>query len=98
MITVMEQPMAAKRGRPMKSDGSGDVNSRQVRLPNDLADKIGWIVRIRKHTESGFTVAQLIEPMIRPGVNLQYAKIESQVEKIKKTEREASMKSQPDKA
>ncbi len=93
MNAVMERPMARKPGRPAKDDGSGDANSRPIRVSNELADKIAWIVRIKKRTDPGFTVAQLIEPLIRGSVNAQYAMIEPQVKRIKSAEQEASDRS-----
>lgn len=83
MVTVGASLMGTKRGRP-----KGDGEKRAVKLHGDLVDKIAWIVRLRK--QDGFTAADLCDPLLRPSVDAEYAKIEAQVEKIKREEKKGA--------
>lgn len=89
MLPTLVKPMAKGRGRPAKPESEG---TRMVRLQTDLADMIGWIVRITKKTDSGFTAAELVDPLLRPQILARYKLIEADVEKIKKAEASASEK------
>lgn len=64
-----------------------------VRVKDDLADMIGWIVRIAKKKDPNYTASQLVDPLLRPQIKARYKLIESDVEKIKKSEDSASAKS-----
>lgn len=77
----------AKMGRPPKEDGSGDGKARMVRLQNDIADMISWIVKLE-----GGTAAQLLDPLIRGPIKARYKRIEPQVKKIKQAQEEAKPK------
>lgn len=79
--------MPPKRGRPPKEDGSGDAGTRMVRLYNDVADMIGWIVELE-----GGTAAQLLDPLIRGPIIARFERIKPQVQKIKKARDEAKPK------
>lgn len=91
MTTVTAQPMANPRGpgRPPAPEGE---ETRMVRLPSDLADMIGWIVKIRKKKDSSYTAAKLCGPLLRPGITSRYKQIEKDVESIKRLEDSASEK------
>jgi hypothetical protein len=91
MPTALVQKMARKRGRPAKPETEG---TRMVRVPTDIADMIGWIVRIKKKSDAGYTASELVGPMLRPGVTARYKLIESEVEKIKRAEDSASSKAE----
>lgn len=82
--------MPPKRGRPSKEDSSGDAGTRMVRLYNDVADMVGWIVELE-----GGTAAQLLDPLIRAAILARYKRIEPQVIKIKKAREEAKRKPTP---
>ncbi len=74
----------SSRGRPPKENGSGDTKAKMVRLSNDLAGMISWIVKLE-----GGTASQLLDPLIRGPIQARYAKIKPQVEKIKRAQEEA---------
>jgi hypothetical protein len=63
-----------------------------VRLHGDLADMIGWIVRIAKKKDANYTAAQLIDPLLRPQIEARFKLIEKDVESIKRSEASASAK------
>lgn len=73
--------MANKGGRPRESDG--DQGTRQVRVFEDLADKLGWLTRI-----NGGNAAQILDPLIRPSIESAFKMIEADVERIKRAEEE----------
>lgn len=83
MVATAGAPMG-KLGRPTKDDGSGDGKARMVRLQNDMADMISWIVKLE-----GGTAAQLLDPLIRGPIKARYKRIEPQVKKIKQAQEEA---------
>ena len=88
MTQTLAEPMSKqKRGRP-----KGDGDTRMVRLNSDLADMIGWIVRIAKKKDATFSAAQLCDPLLRPQIVARYKGIESEVERIKRAEDAASAK------
>ena len=82
-------PKAGGRGgRPLSGDEHG---TRQIRVFEDIADKIAWIVRVR-----GGSAAQLLDPLIRPEIESLYHLYEDAIKRImaaedalRKTEEEA---------
>jgi hypothetical protein len=78
-----------KAGRPHNQEGSGDKYTKMVRLPTDLAEKLGWLVRLSKEKK---TAAQIVDPMIRPQIEARYEKIRAEVEDIKRSEHKAKNK------
>lgn len=84
MFTTHRMHMPPKRGRPMKPEGSGDETTKMVRLANDVAEMIGWIVKV-----DGGTAAQLLDPLIRAPIQARYRQIQPQVERIKQALAEA---------
>lgn len=81
MLLLQRKQMARGRGRPKNPD---DLASRQVRVSADLAEMIGWIVRIQ-----GGTVAQLVDPLIRPQISARYAALRPAIEAIEAAEAKA---------
>lgn len=81
MLLIQRTPMARGRGRPKNPD---DLASRQVRVAADLAEMIGWIVRIQ-----GGTVAQLVDPLLRPQIAARYAALRPAIEAIQAAEARA---------
>lgn len=77
---VPGRAMGKTRGRPKLDDG----DTRMVRAYADVADMIGWIVRVE-----GGTVAGLIDPLIRAPILARYAKIEHLVRQIQAAEQAA---------
>lgn len=65
------------RGRPRKDDG--EATTRQIRVFEDLADKIGWIIEIE-----GGSVANLVDPLLRNAIETRYEGISAAVEAIKR--------------
>lgn len=55
-----------------------------VRLYSDVADMIGWIVKVE-----GGSAAQVVDPLIRPQIVSRYERIKPLVERIKKSQEEA---------
>jgi hypothetical protein len=85
MLTLQRPTMAStQRGRPPKDEDEG---TRMVRLYTDLADMIGWIVKLSG--KKGYTAAQLVDPLLRPQIVARYDQIKPQVDKIKKAQAEA---------
>lgn len=80
-----------QRGRPVKEDGSGDANTRMVRLKNDLADMIAWLVELEQSPDSA-TASQLCDPYLRGPITARYKQIEPEVEKIKQARATAASK------
>lgn len=82
-MLTLERPMGKqpKRGRPAKP---ADEGTRAVKLNADLVDMIKWIVKFRREQEPSFTAAQLVDPLLRPQILLQYGKVKDRVEKIKR--------------
>jgi len=89
MTTVLEGRMAKGRGRPAKPEEEG---TRAVKLNTDLVDMIGWIVRIAKRKDHGFSAAILVDPLLRPQIVSRFKQIESEIAKIKKAEAAAGEK------
>lgn len=56
--------------------------TRHVRIAGDLADMLGWIVRVE-----GGTAADELDPLIRRAVVKRYATIKPAVEKLMKRSR-----------
>ena len=75
--------MGKARGRP-KLD---EAETRMVRVHGDLADMIGWLVRIE-----GGTVAGLLDPLLRPQLVARYERIRPAVEQITKLRESAKKK------
>lgn len=71
----------AKAGRPKLDDS--DRGTKQVRVFEDLAEMISWIVRIE-----GGTTANLLDPMIRAEVESRYERHRAAIEKIRAAEDE----------
>lgn len=67
-------------GRPPKSEG--DQGTRQVRLNEDLADMLAWIIRIK-----GGTTAKYLDPLTREHIEGDFDEIEPEVKAIQKAER-----------
>lgn len=65
----------AKQSRPRRPSGE---ETRQIRVSGDLADMLGWIVRLE-----GGSAPQIIDPLVRPEIEARYKRIESFVEKVK---------------
>lgn len=86
MVKHMVRTMAKGRGRPPKPE---DEVNRGVRLNKDLADMIGWIVRLQ-----GGTAAQLCDPLLRPQITKRYKDIEPEVERVKKAASNAKKKAE----
>lgn len=74
--------MGKSRGRPKNTDGT-----RAVRLFDDLADMISWIVSLAN--DSKVTAASLVDPLLRPQIVARYERIRPQVERIKRAQAEA---------
>lgn len=75
--------MSPKRtGRPRK--GSGDRGTKHVRVFDDAAEMIGWIVRIE-----GGSSATLLDPMIRAQLTARYLKHKDVIDKIRAAEKTA---------
>jgi hypothetical protein len=74
--------MAKKVGRPRK--GEGEQETKHTRVFMDVAEWIGWIVRIE-----GGSSAQLLDPLIRSPIGARYKRIEHLVEQVKQAEAEA---------
>jgi hypothetical protein len=80
--------MGGTGGRPK---GNQDASTRQVRVADDLAEMIGWIVRILGKSNRDYAnSAQLLDPMIRAQVESLYHPIAPRVEQIKKKMREVA--------
>jgi hypothetical protein len=79
-----------KGGRPKKSDG--DQATRHVRLFEDLAEWVSWIVRVE-----GGSSAQILDPLLRAPLYARFKKHEKVIEAIKAAERLAadSVKKKP---
>lgn len=56
--------------------------TRHVRIAGDLADMLGWIIRVE-----GGTAADELDPLIRAAVVQRYAAIKPAVERLLKTKR-----------
>jgi hypothetical protein len=52
--------------------------TRMVRVAEDLAEKLGWIADINDDT----TIADFVDPILRPAVNAAFDRIKPTVEKI----------------
>lgn len=72
----------AKGGRPRKDEG--DHGTRQVRVFEDIAEMVSWIVRVE-----GGTTAKVIDPLVRAQLTVRYLKHKDVIDKIKKAEDEA---------
>lgn len=79
MVIVLKAHMASKQGRPKAGSEPGDT--RLVRMHGDLADMIGWIVRLK-----GGSAASLLDPMVRPQITALYKVLEPAIKKIKEAE------------
>src|SRR5687767_8270779 len=79
--SFLRRSMGKKRGRPKLDDGE----TRMVRAYADIADMIGWLVRLE-----GGTVAGLLDPLIRAPILARYARIQHLVKQIKDAEAQAS--------
>lgn len=80
---VARVTMSPKRtGRPKK--GSGERGTKHVRVFEDAAEMIGWIVRIE-----GGSSATLLDPMIRAQLAARYLKHKDVIDKIRAAEEAA---------
>lgn len=68
-----------KGGRP--KTGQGEQGTRQIRVFDDLADKLSWIVRVLDTS-----TAQLLDPMIRADIESLYQRHEPAILRIKAAE------------
>lgn len=74
----------SKSKRPVGRPAAFEVGSRMVRLPEDLADMVSWLASIE-----GVTVAQIIDPLVRPVVSKRYADKYPAIRAIKKAKDDA---------
>lgn len=82
-VMLFEVPRMGGRGGRPKRDEEG--KTRQVRVNDDLAWMISWIVRF----DSTLTSATLLDPMIRDKIVAMFEPIRAQVEKIEAAEKAA---------
>jgi hypothetical protein len=73
-----------KRAKPASETEASQPLTKQIRVDAELADMLGWIVRLK-----GGTIAQLVNRMMRSEVDAIYKTIEKSVVEIKKIEGEA---------
>ncbi len=73
--------MASGRKKTKKDESEAAV--KLVRINVDLAEMLSWIVKVK-----GGTVAEFLDPLIRPQVTTAYKQIEAVVLKAKKVEEE----------
>ena len=59
------------------------TQTRGTRLAEDLVTKLGWIVRLNPEADS---VADVLDPLVRPEIERLYRLIEDRVEQIKTIE------------
>lgn len=78
--TLFEVPRMGGRGGRPKRDEEG--KTRQVRVNDDLAYMIGWIVRF----DESLTSATLLDPMIRDKITALFEPLKPQVAKIEAAE------------
>jgi hypothetical protein len=78
MLLIPRKKMARGRGRPKNPD---DLATRQLRVHADLAEMVAWIVRVQ-----GGTVAQLLDPLVRPQIVARYEMLRSHIEAIQRAE------------
>lgn len=69
-------------GRPR---GGEERGSRLVRLNEDLAEMIAWIVKVE-----GGTAATLCDPLLRPQITARYKSIEQLVKQVREHEEKAN--------
>lgn len=55
-----------------------DSPTRQIRVAEDLADKLSWLAELGDEP-----VAEIVDPLLRPEIERRYAAIEDRVEIIK---------------
>lgn len=79
MITEVLSMAGGKAGRPKKGAEAGSTAT--LRVFSDLAEMIGWIVRL-----DGVSSANLLDPLIRPQISARYETIRKDVDAIKKLE------------
>lgn len=65
-------------GRPRDGEEKG---SKLIRVNDDLAEMISWLVRVK-----GGTAATIVDPLLRPQITRRYETISQHVEKIKLAE------------
>lgn len=77
MATILVERMAKspRKGRPKRDEGDG--KTKHVRVFDDLAEKIGWIVKVE-----GGSSAQLLDPIIRDHIDERYQAIKPTVDAI----------------
>lgn len=83
MFAVAEMPTMARKPKQ-------DVNEKpttHVRVMPDLAEMIGWIVRVEKRANRGGS-AQLLDPMLRPQITARYKKYLPHIQKLQAMEAE----------
>lgn len=78
-----EQEVDALDG--VREKRAGEMNTRQVRLYEDIADMLGWIADlVQKDTGKKFSSARFLDPYVRPIILSAFEPYKARVEKIKK--------------
>ena len=77
----MSEVMGKKRGKKKAANATEDVNgsTKLVRVKDDLAEKIGWLVEFDQIENT----AIFLDPLIRPQIEALYNPIEPLVKDIK---------------
>jgi hypothetical protein len=78
-MLLLERSVAKKRpvGRPAAFEGG----TRQVKLPEDLVQMMQWLTRLE-----GGTLAQIIDPLVRPEVEKRFSRRQADIVAIKVAE------------
>jgi hypothetical protein len=79
---VLAEPMMAKGGRPKRDEG--DRGTRHVRVNEDIADMVSWILRVENVSS-----ARLLDPLLRAAILARYKKHEKAINMLKSAEEEA---------
>lgn len=83
MSAVLEVPMP----RQPRQDAREKATT-HVRVFADIAEMIGWIVRVEKKDQRGGS-AQLLDPLIRPQIKAKYERYAPIIDRLKALELEA---------
>jgi hypothetical protein len=75
--------MGEKRGRPKSGEMNG--GTRQVRIHEDLADMLGWIIKLK-----GGSVATILDPLIRPQITAMHRELKPAIDAMKKAQEAAA--------
>lgn len=82
--------MSGKGGRPRNE--SGKAKTKHVRISEDIAEKLGWIVRA---LGKDWNTNRIIDPMIRDGVDALFAENREAIETLQRAAKRAEGQKKP---